>query len=1670
MAHSTEFENIRDDILAKLKKTRQQFPERFSIPIHVLPAVDGNENDEWEQRLRQAKEDQTGERVTLIPYKVKGRHWIGVLLKFKANKQIERAEFFDSVKHSNFVPDKLQKKFTKIYSGVILQSRNLQKHDNPKQSAALTVDNLLKATEEAQLSDISTDPKPNIGFTENEPPNNPTPISSEGKESKLRDLELRLISQQKELGISDLSKLSEEIQHTEQQIKIYEKADKKEELNREKNVWTKLLKLQSLVEEIKLIKSPEESMKPAGLKKEEEEYPITTESVRNMHDDLYSMPPCLERSITCLLYYLSLKSIDNSILSNYNIKVPDQIDTEIGKEFECLKERLRIEEFESTEIDYSVSAASIKIKNKNWKCAITALRQLLKRIQPLDMHELFRLVEKVDDAAVLVKNKEIILFMGRTGSGKSTTIHFLSGSKMVQVEEDGYDHIAPTEIKNPDLEKITSSPKARSETRYITPVTVNYSDVGAYSYGSVILCDSPGFGDSGGPAVDIANGIGIIKAITACKSVKPVLLLSYKCIGDRCEGIKELAHLLAGLIPDIGDQIRAFSYIFTKYPDKEKKTIHTSLNDVNKTLTEAEKSDTGFTNVLKDMLKKTRSGARVLNPLEDDPGQILDEFADSAVIDHPDEVFQFSITAESKAVLQQQITQNKSSITSATKRSEYSFVKYKLDQLKCLNDLLHEDYIEQIYNECVRHINKHLSDEYENGISILDRCLINQTIINIEDIQQYQTCIDHFKLVDELRSIHLGQEVVHSSAFILHLNQQIDNLCVDLREKDIDDSSVKVSLDKIKIVSDFFPNVNCTYKYICQLFSEKFDLTINSFKNSVLSNKFNDSANNITKVNNARMILHDHLDHEHMQVKYVELQKYFLNYLYDAVKNLDNILTKDKLEKTDIGSFNNCVCMLESATNTFALEPHISMKDIGIIYENLLSQILNYVDEIIKKIDTQFKNENSFHILEQYMKQLDLIRTIPIVSLKTSESYWKTLEKLVGYIQESKRLAEEQLRILCRREGKVDYKKLMKSLLSLKGAEWIEKYRNGVYSDVINDVEQQLIEHIETLKESFMEVDLSLDNFNKIKQVHDIILEINEMKPIEKIVCGVSEHINAVNSWFTKVTNDVFIIIKDTFKIENWKEQGYPTVDFNKAEKAFSYLDICRNLKILIRSNCMSVLNGLEGFIRYYCDTVQKEMENHFDFITQFQNQNKKELFKKARILANRLRELIEIKTCNRVYSCFSNKRIAEYWQKDLSNYLIELADEMERAKVIQQIEILSEKLLVAKALSGLDEFLQTDKYNTLYTKYQSVFFSETNEISKRVIDAIKTHDYEQVSLDMATLQSSSEIGQKYFELARRALIVGLENLIEETKTQAIWLGNNIGKEQIQPIVENLKRLQKAKQFVSTFFQPEEIYQCIDEVKQLIEERIKRFLEGVKALITINNFYEADKKVDSITLVRSILGNYCTPDIWKQIDELKERQNKVVLEDVVTKYSEMDLSSYTLNPPTDIFAKFLEVNSNNPVYHQALIIIKERILDKFRKELEQAKSRLPPNPENVHIRRFESAVKHLPDEMRNTLEVELKHCKDDIALLIRDNNTKLEDALKSGDLNNIGNVFEEYQKSEGMQCYVNRVRDDVLKQMQELALIITQNFAKHEIAKALNNIKKLYDYKIKLEKLVDGTK
>ncbi|CAF3535937.1 unnamed protein product [Rotaria sp. Silwood1] len=1516
MEDSTAFEistdqNIDIDTVlsTRLEEFKQKLPKHFSRSIYTLKAVHDNVPDEWKERLLQARNKGNGQRIILIPYNVEGFHWTGILLKFKTDKQIELAQFMDPVEYSKFFPEKLQNQFAEIYPDASLRWTFVEKHRDPRQSANLTIENLLKATEEVQLTN-----EQDTGMTR-----------SYGRTFDDHNASSSVIEEDRSFSIPTMSQSHMAKRHL-------------------------------------------------------------------------------------------LKQISDS-------------------------------EFEPSE-NQDAPKLSVKVPQTDQSSP--------------------QLIEKVDDAAHLIKDKNIILFLGETGSGKSTTIHFLAGSQMKHIVVNGLNHITPINIKNSDLKKVTTSPFARSETRYITTVTVNFKHIGGFTDGDIILCDTPGFEDTNGPEVDIANGIGVVRAVKGCKSVKPVVLISYKSIGDRCRGVKELAHVVVGLIPGIKDNIKAFSYIFTKFPDSEKQTIHALLRDINDELSEEEKSNSSFMSFLKDMLQKTRKSARVLDPIKDQAGEILDELAESASISYPDEVFQFFITEKSKTTVQEQVRKHQLSIMSATKRFEYLFVQYKLAQLKRLNNLLEQDYIEQIYDDCVRYISKHLSEEYQNGISILNRCLINQTVLTVDDIEQYRTYIDHAKLADELRNNYLGKEIVHSSAFILYLDQQVDIILKSLQEKDIDDLSAKTSLDKIKILSMYFSDINRKYKDACQVFSEKYEFIVKAFKNSVFEKNFANIARDITKLCDACTILEHHLNSEYMTTKYRELKKYFLQALNDSVTKLNHTLSQEKYGNETIESLKECVRMFETASSTFTLQPHISKEDINHIYEEFLLKIMNHYAQIDEKIITELKGECSFRELEQLFTEITSIRTISIIEFRTNRSYYSTLEQICGCIRELRREIEDILNGFYRNE-KNNYNSLMRCLSSLKYAKWIEKYRLEVYSDVINNTKEQILQHVKELEKTVMQTDLDLDNCDKIERIDNIVSEINEMRVVEEIVPTIGQHIEKITSRYKSEIDNVFTIIKDTFDLEKWKKQKDSILDFSIAEKGFHYLNVCRRIHISFRNDSTLVINKLREFIREFSNVVQIEMTQCFTVIKQYENGNKQEIFDKASKLLSRLEEISEIKVKYiQVFTCFQNQRIIEDWERELECYLTDLSSEMTCLNAGENTDAVNNKLLIAKALSKLDRFLKGKKYNDIYSTSQHLFLNTTSDRGRQVIEDINNFKYEHVSNDMITLQTANQVGQHLFVQAKRVLNIGLYNLMEETKTQAIMLGNTIEIQAIQSIVENLRRMQNAKKFISQYLdKPEEIDHCIEEVKKLIEGRIKLFLVSVNALIKINNFYEADEKINSITLVSNLLGTFRTQYVFEHIEELNKNLDEVVSNVVVKKYAEMDMNEYTLNPPKDIFDKLGRVSDINPRYAQALDAIRRSILTKFRKELDEAKKKQPPNPDNIHIRKFESGVKYLPKDMQETLEADLKHCRYEINKNIENNDRDLKDACDSKDLKRIKTVIQGYQQSEGMQYYANKGREYILKQIQDITLKINENLKEYKIKESLDNIEIFYAYKIELENVVN---
>jgi hypothetical protein len=322
----------------------------------------------------------------------------------------------------------------------------------------------------------------------------------------------------------------------------------------------------------------------------------------------------------------------------------------------------------------------------------------------------------------------------------------------------------------------------------------------------------------------------------------------------------------------------------------------------------------------------------------------------------------------------------------------------------------------------------------------------------------------------------------------------------------------------------------------------------------------------------------------------------------------------------------------------------------------------------------------------------------------------------------------------------------------------------------------------------------------------------------------------------------------------------------------------------------------------------------------------------------------------------------------------------MENICMTDQKEMLKTKIQISRVFANLEgEFgiLSDNRFSELYKKFRGIFFEHASNISKDFIESVKKYDFELASNSLLQLQKTNGENFPQKNQIKQILNNALNELFAETKDKSIVLGFNyeIKADEVKSIQSNLKKISEAKKFIPIeFFDPNEIDRAIEEIKLTIKEKMNKYLDSVEALIKNNNFKEANAKIESISLARTILGIYCMPEMTQRIEQIKENE-KEMLNNVIKKYNDLDLAQFTLNPPKDIFAKFELVTGVNSVYSEAEYQIKEQIFEKFRKELELARLYKPADNENKHIRRFESAVKFLPINMKDALELELGNCK-----------------------------------------------------------------------------------------------
>ncbi|ETO01683.1 hypothetical protein RFI_35757, partial [Reticulomyxa filosa] len=582
--------------------------------------------------------------------------------------------------------------------------------------------------------------------------------------------------------------------------------------------------------------------------------------------------------------------------------------------------------------------------------------------EDFDIGKMLELVKKAEEAANEIKDKNVILFIGGTGTGKSTLIHFLAGSKMEKQMVDGKPHIAPVNIINKALVNVTCSPSAESETKYITAVPISLKELGVRStkLDNAVLCDTPGFEDTSGPEVDVANGIGIIKALQTCKSVKPVVLISYTALGYRMNCVRELARTLTGIIPSIQNHLSAFAYVFTKFPDDQKQSIHALVNDTYNKIQKEEK-DEGYKALLADIADQTEDNVLAPDLLNDHPKILLKKLADSQnFIKDPANVFHPFLTEKSTSAVHLQVEKHKANILHEFKHHHYPIVQTKLDELIALQSVLKSDTIERTYQDCINQLTQDWNTQINAAKHTFNKCMETLHSFSKEDILAYKQIVDEFKSADPLRK-HL-LEAICADALIQNLKNQTSHLIEEMQEHMKNEFILQTQLDKLVQVGTAFPEFASAYNEACQTLAKHLTNYVNNAKGCLDNHNFEEMRTNLEALVKALSLQSHLISLFDIKQEITNLEKLTLTHLQNvaseavakikgATKELakeeksdtssSSLVRVEKLSESDVKQLETSVMILENAVNVFDLlyQQHVNLgKSVKELFQSFLGE------------------------------------------------------------------------------------------------------------------------------------------------------------------------------------------------------------------------------------------------------------------------------------------------------------------------------------------------------------------------------------------------------------------------------------------------------------------------------------------------------------------------------------------------------------------------------------------------------------------------------------------------------------------------------------------------------------------------------------------------------------
>ena len=362
-----------------------------------------------------------------------------------------------------------------------------------------------------------------------------------------------------------------------------------------------------------------------------------------------------------------------------------------------------------------------------------SVSKLLQEIQLVDLDKLIYLMKHNQQAGMAMANKDVILLCGAARSGKTTTLHYMAGSKLEEVEVEGFFHLQPTRVKQAALAHYkTACSDREAVTKHLQTVTVRIQDgTNKESEREVVICDTPGLGNGASLSdnsveLDIANGLGMVRSLHRAKTIKPVFVLSRDevRVRERFSAFDgETVACISRLLCKSQDvDLSPLNYVFTKYEEKHRDCLCKQFSVMGKNHImnsggsigagnivpsssscksgedETVNNDTSATRnvqlmhkVLNDIAKKTTPNANIVLPLEGKHEEFVQHVWDTShTVQVPAKFFVPFVSFAALKKLQLQLRITLSDLRTSLVEEDHVTAVYRLRQLQDLASVLPE--------------------------------------------------------------------------------------------------------------------------------------------------------------------------------------------------------------------------------------------------------------------------------------------------------------------------------------------------------------------------------------------------------------------------------------------------------------------------------------------------------------------------------------------------------------------------------------------------------------------------------------------------------------------------------------------------------------------------------------------------------------------------------------------------------------------------------------------------------------------------------------------------------------------------------------------------------------------------------------------------------------------